>query len=100
MEDLAWVTFHITEDGVSIREDATGILPLVCQYTSNPVRVENIYLLENYTKEQAETHGIRSYGGVVLDFDKLNNWNNEIFGDWVLSGEQILSQQRFLHLQW
>lgn len=91
LEGMAWVTFHVDENGVTVSDQNTGIIPLVCHYTSNPVRIENIYLLEDYTAEQAANHGIHSYGGVNLTLDDLNTWSNEILGDWILSKEQVLS---------
>lgn len=90
LEEMAWVTFHVSEDGISIAEDRTGALPLVCHYTSGPVRLENVYLLEDYTEEQAARHGIRNYGGVVLKLSDLQSWSDEIIGDWVLKKKDIL----------
>lgn len=91
LEGMAWVTFHVTEEGVFLQEEDTGILPLVCHYTSGPVRIENIYLLEEYTAEQAAGHGIHSYGGVDLTLEELNRWATEIVGDWILSKSQVLT---------
>lgn len=81
LEAIAWVTFHVSEEGVSIVEDQSGPIPLVCQYASDPVHFENIYLLQDYTQEQAARHGIRSYGGVTLSLDDLLKWSSEVFGD-------------------
>lgn len=90
LEAMAWVTFHVTEDGVNIDEEQTGAIPLVCHYTYNPVRLENVYLLEDYTEEQAGSHGIRSYGGVVLHLENLQQWSNEILGENILSADDAL----------
>ena len=92
LEEMAWVTFHVTEDGVLIQEENTGALPLVCHYKSGPVRLERIYPLEEYTEELAGRHGIRSYGGVVLYLSDLQTWSQEIFGDWILTSEEILNR--------
>lgn len=73
LEGMAWLTFHVAEDGVSIERKTTGVIPLVCQYTSGPVRFENVYLLEEYTEELAASHGIRNYAGVVLHLEDLQN---------------------------
>lgn len=81
LEAIAWVTFHVSEEGLSIVEDQSGPIPLVCQYASGPVRFENVYLLQDYTQEQAAQHGIRSYGGVTLSLDDLLKWSSEVFGD-------------------
>lgn len=54
-------------------EDHRVWIPLVCQYTSGPVRFENVYLLEEYTEELAASHGIRNYAGVVLHLEDLQN---------------------------
>lgn len=91
LEGMAWTTFHVTEDNIFIQEENTGILPMVCHYTAGPVRIENIYLLEDYTAEQASSHGIRSYGGVNLTLDDLQTWSNETLGEWILSKEKVLS---------
>ncbi|MBE5884123.1 MAG: CapA family protein [Lachnospiraceae bacterium] len=91
LEAMAWVTFHVDENGVSITETNTGVLPLVCHYTSGPVRIENIYLLENYTESQAASHGIRSYGGVNLTLEDLNTWSRDILGDRILTCKEVLT---------
>ena len=90
LEAMAWVTFTVKEDGIEITEEQTGILPMVCHYHSNPVRVENIYFLENYTQEQAKNHGILGYGGVNLKLEELQTWSDEILGEWVISVSQAL----------
>ncbi len=84
LEAMAWITFHVDASGVSIVEQSSGPIPLVCQYTSGPVRFKGIYLLQDYTQEQAASHGIRTYGGVALSLDDLQRWSADIFGDTVL----------------
>lgn len=81
LEAMAWITFHVTEDRVYIEPQQTGAIPLVCQYTSSPVRFEGVYLLQDYTEEQAAQHGIRSYGGVNLRLSDLQKWSDEILGE-------------------
>ena len=93
LEGMAWVTFHVTEDGAVLSEEDTGVLPLVCHYKSGPVRFEHIYLLEEYTEELAGKHGIRNYGGKVLRLSDLQAWSQEIFGDWMLGREDILGTE-------
>lgn len=92
LEGMAWVTFHVTEEGISITEEKTGIVPMVCHYNSGPVRLENVYLLEEYTQEQAADHGILGYGGVNLTLSDLQAWSDEILGEWVLPVEQVLDE--------
>lgn len=92
LEAMAWVTFRVKEDGVVISEENTGAIPMVCHYTTGPTRLENVYLLENYTKEKAAAHGIHNYGGVNLTLEDLQQWSEEILGDKVLSAEQILTE--------
>lgn len=91
LEAMAWVTFERDESGVSISREKSGAVPLVCHYTSGPVRIENIYLLEDYTEEQAAAHGIRSYGDAPLTLSDLLQWQAEILGDSVLSAEDVLN---------
>lgn len=90
LEAMAWVTFLVKEDGVEIVEDKTGAIPMVCHYNSGPVRIEGIYLLENYTEEQAARHGILGYGGVRLRLDELQTWSNDTLGDWILTSEEAI----------
>lgn len=90
LEGMAWVTFHVSETGVSIAEERTGVLPLVCHYKSGPVRLEGVYPLEDYTEEMALRHGIWNYGGVPLHLSGLQEQSRETFGGMALSKEDIL----------
>ena len=90
LEGMAWVTFHVTETGITLTAENTGVLPLVCHYNSNPVRLENVYPLEEYTEEMAQRHGIWQYGEVPLHLEELQSHSNTIFGDMVLSIANIL----------
>lgn len=87
LEALAFVTFHVTENEVRISEENTGAIPLVCHYTAGPVRMNRVYPLEDYTEELALSHGIRSYGGVTIHLEELQQWSQEILGDWVLPAD-------------
>ncbi|MCM1542178.1 MAG: CapA family protein [Blautia sp.] len=91
LEEMAWVTFHVTEDDVFLSEEKTGVLPLVCHYRSGPLRLEKVYLLEDYTEELAAAHGIRNYAGVILRLEDLQDWSTDIFGSFILQKSDILS---------
>ena len=65
---------------------------MVCHYTSGPVRFENVYLLENYTQEQADAHGIYGYGGVKLLLSDLQAWSQEVLGEWIMPASKALEQ--------
>ncbi len=93
LEGMAWVTFHVTEEGITITEEKSGIIPMVCQYKSGPVRMDNVYLLENYTEELAAKHGILGYGGVNLKLEDLQAWSDEILGDWVITTDEALTTE-------
>lgn len=96
LEAMAWVTFRVTEDGVVISEEKTGAIPMVCHYKSGPVRLEQVYPLEDYTEELAGRHGIRDYGGVNLTLDDLQTWSEEILGEWILTSDEVLeAEQQF-----
>lgn len=92
LEEMAWVSFHVTEDGVSINRQESGVLPLVCHYKSGPVRLVGVYPLEDYTEEQASAHGIWQYGGVALHLEYLEARSQELFGDMILRKQDILPQ--------
>lgn len=89
LEGMAWVTFHVTPEGVTLDHEKTGVLPMVLQYNYQ-CRTENIYLLEDYTQELANAHGISNTLGRALSLENLNQWSQEIFGDAVLKKENIL----------
>lgn len=90
LEAMAWVRFLVTENGVELLEEKTGVLPMVCHYNSGPTRIEDIYLLEDYSQEKAEKHGIRNNAGVNLKMEDLETWSREIFGQWIISAEKVL----------
>ena len=91
LEAMAWITFHVTENGISLVMEDTGVIPLVCHYTSGPVRVKNVYLLEQYSEELAADHGIISYGGISFHMSDLTTLSEEVLGSYVISAEQALS---------
>ena len=91
LEEMAWVTFHVTEDDVFIDEDSSGAVPLVCHYRSGPLRLTGVYPLEDYTEEQAKSHGIWNYGGVALHLEDLQRYSEDILGDMELTRSDILS---------
>lgn len=92
LEGMAWISIHVTEDGHYISEERTGVLPLVNQYSASPVRFESVYLLEEYTQELAAGHGIKLYGEVPFSLEDVSLPSQEIFGEWVLTKQEILSQ--------
>ena len=92
LEEMAWVTFHVTEEGVSIDHESSGVLPLVCHYKNSPLRLVGVYPLEDYTEEQASAHGIWSYGGVALHLKDLGESSQKIFGDMILTKLDVLSR--------
>ena len=89
LENMAWVTFRKTDDGVIIDRDKTGSIPLVMQYSAGPLRFNAIYLLEEYQQEVADKHGIRSWGHKNLYVTDLQNWADEILGDSVRSAYDL-----------
>lgn len=90
LEGMAWITFHVTENGISLSLEDTGIIPLVCHYTSGPVRIKNIYLLEDYTEELASSHGIINYGGISFHLNQLTGWSEDILGEWMITAKTAL----------
>lgn len=85
LEGMAIVTFTKNEDGtVSINEEETGVIPLVCQYTQGSVRIDNIYFLEDYTEELALKHGMYTYAGIPFHASDMIELSEEVFGDWAM----------------
>lgn len=92
LEGMAWISIHVTETGHFISEERTGVIPLVNQYKASPVRFEGVYLLEEYTEELAAKHGIIKYGEVPFSVADVAEPAAEIFGDWVLTREEVLGE--------
>lgn len=85
LEAMAVVTFNVTPEGeISITEEETGVLPLVCQYTQGSVRIDNVYLLAEYTEELALKHGMYTYAGKAFHLEDMTSLSEEVFGDWAL----------------
>lgn len=91
LEAMAWVSFHVSEEEVSVNTEESGVLPMVCHYEANPVRMKTVYLLEEYTEELASVHGIISYGGISFALSDLEKWSEEVLGEWVLEKKEALS---------
>ncbi|MBQ1850772.1 MAG: CapA family protein, partial [Lachnospiraceae bacterium] len=89
LENMAWVTFRKTESGTIIDREKSGSIPLVFQYYSGPLRFGGVYLLEEYTQELANKHGIRNWGKKNLYVDELWEWAFEILGDSVKSAYDL-----------
>ena len=98
LENMAWVTFRKSDDGTVIDKDLSGSIPLVCQYSAGPLRFQAIYLLEEYTQDIANKHGIRSWGKKNLYVDDLNKWAQEIMGDSVKSLYELTGIEHELEL--
>ncbi len=81
LEGMAWIVFHVTEDGIFLDEEQTGVVPIVCHYKSGPVRFVGVYPLTEYSEEMAQTHGVRSYGALNLHYKDLLTRSREIFRD-------------------
>lgn len=92
LEGMAWVTFHVTEDGVSISDEKSGMLPLVCHYLPRSLHMDKVYLLEDYTEELAVSHGITYYDGVVMHLSDLQTLCDKVFGEKRLYRKDILGQ--------
>ena len=90
LEEMAWVTFHVTEEQIYIDAERSGALPLVCHYRNRSLYVEGVYPLEDYTEEQALQHGIWNFGGIPFHLEDLQTTAQEILGDSLLSKSDIL----------
>ena len=90
LEEMAWVTFHVTEDEIYIDAERSGALPLVCHYRKRGLYVEGIYPLEDYTEELALQHGIWGFGGIPFHLEDLQTTAREVLGDSLLSKSDIL----------
>ena len=94
LEAMAWITFAVEDETVQILQDETGVIPMVCQYTVNPVRFANVYFLDEYTEELAQAHGIHSYGKKNFSLAQLEAWAEEVFGDWILFSKDVFHDRK------
>lgn len=91
LEGMAWLTFHVAEDGVFHRAEDHR-----CDPAWSSVHLPDRYGLKmsicwkNIAEELATSHGIRNYAGVVLHLEDLQKWSDEILGDFVLTKDQAL----------
>ena len=88
LEAMAWVTFEVTEDSVTILESETGAIPMVYQYKENN-RFENVYFLDEYTEELAKQHWIHHNGGTTHTYENLKNWAEQVLGEWMLYSKDV-----------
>ncbi|MBE5940566.1 MAG: CapA family protein [Lachnospiraceae bacterium] len=83
------------EDGkITIGSEGTGVIPLVTHYTyKSYAKLEAVYLLSDYTEEMAANHGMmKRYASklegnknrYLVTKEKLDNWAEDVFGDWLL----------------
>ena len=85
LEGMAVVTYTVTPEGeISINEEETGVIPLVCQYTQGSVRIDNIYFLADYTEELALKHGMYTYAGIPFHHEDMVNLSEKVFGTWAM----------------
>ncbi len=85
LEGMAVVTYTVTHEGeISINEEETGVIPLVCQYTQGSVRIDNIYFLADYTEELALKHGMYTYAGIPFHHEDMVNLSEKVFGTWAM----------------
>lgn len=92
LEEMAWVTIHVAEDGAYVSKPDTGVIPLVNHYTFNPLSYQHTYLLEDYTADMAASHGILGWGGFALKLDTLLDLKEQIMGDNVLTRQDVYNQ--------
>ena len=82
LEEMAWVVFHVTEEGIYLDEPRCGVIPMVDHYTYGPLRFQTVYYLADYSQDLANQHGILGWGGVSLSYDNLNNYSDQIMGNY------------------
>lgn len=82
LEEMAWVVFHVTEEGIYLDEPRCGVIPMVDHYTYGPLKFQRVYYLAEYDQDLASQHGILGWGGVNLSVDKLNEYTEQIMGNY------------------
>lgn len=89
-EGMAWVTIHVDKDGAHVDLEDSGALPLVEYQTYGPLVIQGVYPLEDFTADMAAKHASNYRGGGTMSLDILNQWNNNLFGEYSLTRADIL----------
>ncbi len=89
-EGMAWVDIHVDADGAHVDLDSSGALPMVEYQTWGPLYIQGVYPLEDFTAEMASKHASNYRSGGAMTLDILNQWNNNLFGEYSLTKEDIL----------
>ncbi len=93
LEMVAWVSFLVDENGVSIDESETGGLPIINHFTLNNGFHHRIYALDEYSEELANQHGMRYHGdGGIVRYSDMESWANQVIGDKRLYLKDILGE--------
>lgn len=88
LEAMAWVVFEVDDESVRIVEEESGAIPMVYQYKESH-EFENIYFLDEYTKELSQKHGIIVHGEEGFSYDNLQKWADEVLGEWRLQYQEV-----------
>ena len=92
LEGMAWVKIHVTKDGPYIVRDESGVLPMVLQYQSGPLRITGVIPVEEYNDDLAVIHGAQNRSGEIVYTSFFEDKSSEIFGDYILSVDEILDR--------
>ena len=84
LEEMAWVVFHVTEEGIYLDEPRCGVIPMVNHYTYGPLNFERVYYLADYSPELAAQHGLPGWGGEAMVYDELVNYTEQIMGKYAM----------------
>ena len=55
-----------------------------------PLVIQGVYPLEDFTADMAAKHASNYRGGGTMSLDILNQWNNNLFGEYSLTRADIL----------
>ncbi len=89
-EGMAWISIHVDKDGAKVDLDNSGALPMVEYQTWSPLYIQGVYPLEDFTAEMAANHACNFRSDRGMNLDLLNQWNNDYFGEFSLTKEDIL----------
>ncbi|MCR5250721.1 MAG: CapA family protein [Lachnospiraceae bacterium] len=89
-EAMAWVQFRDDGDGMKVDRDKSGALSIINHYTYSPLRFGHIYLLEDYSEELCNAHGLLPRTGRRLNMNDLKSWEAQLLGDYALKRADVL----------
>ena len=89
---MARITLNISDEGIALNEEKTGITPIVTHYThtegDSDAKIVGVYPIWLYTSEMASSHGIITRAGVPFSMSVIDKIIAENIEEKYLLGQE------------